>query len=457
MLPPPPLPPVSTYGTSINDVGVDVVKPDVILAILIQNNLSMGMYGDEVLILQQMLQNFGYFPATQLPTRYFGIITRNAVIGYQRANNIPATGFVGPLTRALLNGNTSVEDGETITINLWFGSRGSSVIALQRKLQQLGYFPAGEQPTGYFGSITRSATVAFQEANGIPATGYVGPLTRTALAALAIPPGTVLYNAELRYKILQRYPNIFFCDPDFYPIPRFDEIDLVRTGFPEIKSNAEEFQAIVRTLGFGGKTAFSDEDKLAVYREHKKLSAISLIVSLPNIVPGVSVFTISTGDETSGERIEGTINAQGIITVIKKEHAFNTCPICLSKDTHIDTPQGAIRITDLKEGIAVWTTNASGTRVVGYVEKTSKTPVPPTHEMVHITLADDRELLVSPGHPTADGRTIRSLAAGYVLDGSKIISAEQILYKAGFTYDILPSGETGTYFANGILLGSTLR
>ena len=37
-----------------------------------------------------------------------------------------------------------------------------------------------------------------------------------------------------------------------------------------------------------------------------------------------------------------------------------------------------------------------------------------------------------------------------------MVSAGLIPYAGGFTFDLLPSGPTGTYFANGVLLGSTL-
>lgn len=34
---------------------------------------------------------------------------------------------------------------------------------------------------------------------------------------------------------------------------------------------------------------------------------------------------------------------------------------------------------------------------------------------------------------------------------------ELVSYSNGYTYDVLPSGDTGLYWANGILIGSTLR
>jgi hypothetical protein len=44
-----------------------------------------------------------------------------------------------------------------------------------------------------------------------------------------------------------------------------------------------------------------------------------------------------------------------------------------------------------------------------------------------------------------------------VIDGSRIASVERVAYSGGATYDILPAGATGAYWANGVLLGSTLR
>ena len=63
---------------------------------------------------------------------------------------------------------------------------------------------------------------------------------------------------------------------------------------------------------------------------------------------------------------------------------------------------------------------------------------------------------MSPGHPTADSRTFGDLAAGDLLDGVAIERAELIPYRHPFTHDILPDSDTGTYFAAGVLVGSTL-
>jgi len=133
------------------------------------------------------------------------------------------------------------------------------------------------------------------------------------------------------------------------------------------------------------------------------------------------------------------------------------CPICLAGNTLIDTPSGLIPVKDLRTGRAVWTMDKTGRRVYGVITKTSRVSVPPTHQMVHLVLNDGRELFVSPGHPTIDGRAIGDLRPGDLYDGVFVINTERVPYDESATYDILPSGDTGFYWANGILIGSTLR
>jgi serine/threonine protein kinase len=130
--------------------------------------------------------------------------------------------------------------------------------------------------------------------------------------------------------------------------------------------------------------------------------------------------------------------------------------ICLSIHTQIDTPRGLVAVEDLRVGDLVWTVDASGARVSAVILRTAKTSVPASHQMVHVTLSDGRELWASPGHPTADGRTLGMLGQGDLLDGARIIQAERVIYDQPATYDILPAGATGFYWADGILIGSTL-
>ena len=132
------------------------------------------------------------------------------------------------------------------------------------------------------------------------------------------------------------------------------------------------------------------------------------------------------------------------------------CPQCLAGSSMIDTPAGNVRVKDLQKGMSVWTTDSDLHRISGIVEVTSKVSVS-NHTVIRLTLSDGRNIFVSPGHPTVDGRTVGTLTVGDTYDGATVASAERVPYTEDATYDLLPSGDTGFYWADGILLGSTLK
>jgi hypothetical protein len=130
--------------------------------------------------------------------------------------------------------------------------------------------------------------------------------------------------------------------------------------------------------------------------------------------------------------------------------------ICLASTDSIATPSGPIPVAQLHVGMMVWTLDAAGQRVAAPVLEANHRPTPTGFHILRLTLADGRVVEASAGHPTAGGRRVGELRAGESLDGSRLIRIESIPY-AGDTWDLLPAGPTGTYWANGILLGSTLR
>jgi hypothetical protein len=115
-----------------------------------------------------------------------------------------------------------------------------------------------------------------------------------------------------------------------------------------------------------------------------------------------------------------------------------------------------IAVEALRPGDVVWTLDGSGARTAAPILQVSRLAVDKTHQMVHLLLDDGREAWVSPGHPTADGRSIGALSPGDLLDGARITLFELVPYAFSQTYDLLPAGDTGYYWANGILMGSTL-
>jgi hypothetical protein len=265
-------------------------------------------------------------------------------------------------------------------------------------------------------------------------------------------PSSSLSPTELKYRILEELPDFFFCDPDYYPVAREDEMVPAGQRFPELQANQEEFQAILNHNGLGGQTTFTDQQKLLIYREHKKLAAIHF-----ELVGDKYQFQIQTGMEgQQGFIITGAIDGNGSIDILQRDPGFPACPICLAAGTRIDTPEGPVAVEDLRVGFRVWTVDASGARVPATILETGRVKVPANHQMVHIVLSDGRELWASPGHPTSDGRRLGNLKIGEFLDGARVTTLERLTYEGFATYDLLPSGDTGFYWANGILMGSTL-
>ncbi len=105
----------------------------------------------------------------------------------------------------------------------------------------------------------------------------------------------------------------------------------------------------------------------------------------------------------------------------------------------------------------VWSQNNLGVRVSVPVLISTHSIVPKDHQVVELQLADGRTLRASLGHPLADGRTLGILKVGDRIDHTTITLAKHVLYGELYTYDILPLGDTGFYWADGIILGSTLK
>ena len=299
--------------------------------------------------------------------------------------------------------------------------------------------------------ITAEVSTVIAETAGPPPTEGPSPTSAPPTSIPTIPSST-LSPTELKYRVLEQFPDFFFCDPDYYPIAREDEMVLAQQRFPELQANQEEFQTILNHNGLGGQSTFTDEQKLLIYREHKKLAAIFF-----ELVGDKYQFQIQTGMEgQQGSLIRGTIDGNGSIEILQQDPGFPTCPICLAVGTWIDTPEGLVAVEDLRVGSPVWTMNTSGERIRATILETVRVAVPARHQMVHVVLSDGRELWVSPGHPTADGRTLGDLKIGDFLDGARVRMLESRAYAGFATYDLLPSGDTGFYWADGILMGSTL-
>jgi len=249
--------------------------------------------------------------------------------------------------------------------------------------------------------------------------------------------------------------HLTYCDPDVYPLEHGTPLQNARARFPTIKADGAAFRAILLHEHLSADQHFTSRELIAINADYKQMQAIDLTPA------GAGYrFTVQTPNPQSGTgvtRVSGTVTASGSVTIEDRTVGQRpNCPICLAAGVGIDTPTGEVPVQDVRAGMRVWTTNARGRRIVGVVLETGHMQAPLGHEVVRLTLADGRSVLVSPRHPTADGRTVGELQPGAHYDGSTVTGTALVPY-GGQTWDLLPSGPTGTYFANGVLLGSTLE
>lgn len=310
-------------------------------------------------------------------------------------------------------------------------------------------------PTGEAVTITPTGTVTSTAITGTIVPGTVPPNPTATPSPTPSPAPGGLTQAQLKYRLVDQFGRLLFCDPDYYPVARADEQMLAQERLPEVRRDAPTFSAILAHLGIAPAASYTSDQELAIYRDWKMLNALRL----EQVARGFRFLAVFGSASTQqGARVDGTIDQQGNVTVASQTASgAPPCPICLARGTRIATPSGDVAVEDLKIGDLVWTLDAAGARLALPLLEIGSTPVPPTHRVVQLRLSDGRRVEVSPGHPTADGRTVGDLRAGDVYDGAVVVSAELVPYSGGATFDVLPASSTGAYWANGVLLGSTLR
>lgn len=212
-------------------VPVDTAGPS--SAGVFSRDIGIGSTGRDVQELQQFLNQNGYLLSSTGPgspgreTRYFGAKTRETVVRYQQANGItPASGYVGPKTRAFLNSRIaspavlgvplpitpslvtsdfSAQVGATprlLTVSTpvtpdypdlatyTLGDRHPTIreaqILLNKTPCKVATFGAGSvgQETDYLGAKTQQAIRCYQQRNNLPLTGT---LTDELLSLLRAP------------------------------------------------------------------------------------------------------------------------------------------------------------------------------------------------------------------------------------------------------------------------------
>lgn len=157
--------------------------------------IKAGSQGMDVKRLQLRLQELGYYTSRQDGIYLTDDIA--AVRAFQKANGLTADGKAGYNTQTVLysdaakRADTAASDviSSSKAATLRYGSEGTEVQTLQNKLISLGYLTGAAD--GKFGSATRRAVKAFQQANGLKADGIVGAATQAKLGDGTASSGTV--------------------------------------------------------------------------------------------------------------------------------------------------------------------------------------------------------------------------------------------------------------------------
>ena len=115
---------------SRNDIVVDGYLGPATMQVLhssaaVPNGIVIGESGDTVKRVQELLVRYGYMSSANC-TGYFGEITENAVMAFQKNNGLTADGNVGMKTMNKLTGGDAVKAGATASGSTSSGSSNSS-------------------------------------------------------------------------------------------------------------------------------------------------------------------------------------------------------------------------------------------------------------------------------------------------------------------------------------------
>src|SRR6266513_1787182 len=258
-----------------------------------------------------------------------------------------------------------------------------------------------------------------------------------------------LTTPELKYRLIDTIGPPLFCGP---PVVRMPSDDEASQEVAALRSqDATSFDAIVHHEKLDAAHLTADDDRRIVQQ-------VQVLQALPLQADGQLFRFDYIAGRPSTEHVVGTIDDHGVISLESHDPTQfpgrGGCPICLAATTRIATPDGAIPVSDLRAGMLVWTVYA-GKRVAAPIAIFRHTTAPFGHRVIRVVLADGRAVVASPGHPTGDGRRMGELNPGDLLDGSRVVTMDFLPY-TGDTWDLLPRSTTGTYWADGVLLGSTL-
>ena len=247
--------------------------------------------GGQVSVLQHYLKDNGYFNTDV--TGFFGQITQSAVINFQIANNLPPTGFVGPLTRARIA--TSERPQPTIapvisSIDPNSGWTGSTVTLHGTGFAVIGNTVNFDEGTIKDISSSDGTSLTFTVPSSIQLSNGETKVLRRTTYNVSVSNGYATSNqVKFRISKITMVPTISSIDP------------LSATAGTRVTMQGTNFLGDNITVNF---------PSISVSTNSSTNNGRSLTFTVPNISPGVYPISVTTGEGTSDTETF-TVTGQG--------------------------------------------------------------------------------------------------------------------------------------------------
>jgi peptidoglycan hydrolase-like protein with peptidoglycan-binding domain len=219
---------------------------------------------EQIRELQNGLRTLGYLTVNS--TGYFGPLTRDALIRFQRDYRLSPDGIADAQALAAVREvaqNQPVNQPMTTTQPrnyLSVGDSGDNVKAVQERLLQIGFY--NTNPDGYFSENTRSYVYAFQQYARLNPTGVVDWQTWQALGLNTSPVVNrssatntnryvvvvPIHNSDTLNKVRQYLPNSV--------VEKSGRGDYVNAGAFSDRAQAENLSKQLRSYGFDARVDY---------------------------------------------------------------------------------------------------------------------------------------------------------------------------------------------------------
>lgn len=168
---------------------------------------------------------------------------------------------------------------------------------------------AGAAPTG---EAAPTATMASSSATTTTATTAATTTTNATAKPTAW---------QLRYRLLDHYPDFAYCDPDLYPVAREDEQPAADDWWAGANPASSEVDAILAHHGYRG--SLTAAQRLTAYRDHKRLT----VIAMTTVSDGYQYqLTIGPGGEPT-QRVSGVVTLAGEVRETSRTPRPGGCPI----------------------------------------------------------------------------------------------------------------------------------